>query len=58
MESTIINTTPAGLRELLEFCREPYSSSSEEQVSFEDIFRRRELSRLLGRIAEGRTDKC
>ena len=54
METTIINTTPAGLRELLEFCREPYSSSSEEQVSFEDIFRRRELSRLLGRIAERR----
>lgn len=30
MESTIINTTSAGLRELLDFCREPYSSSSEE----------------------------
>ena len=53
METKIINTTPAGLRELLDFAREPYSSSSEEQVSFEDIFRRRELSRLLGRLAEG-----
>ena len=57
METRIINTTPAGLRELLAFAREPYCSSSEEQVSFEDIFRRRELSRLLGRIAQGRTDK-
>lgn len=57
METTIINTTPAGLRELLDFCREPYASNSEEQVSFEDIFRLNQFAKLLRRLAEGRSER-
>lgn len=57
METKIINTTPAGLRELLDFCREPYASNSEEQVSFEDIFRLNQFAKLLRRLAEGRSER-
>lgn len=53
METKLINTTPAGLRALLAFSREPYRSGPEDQVSFEDLSRLRRLNRLLERADAG-----
>ena len=56
METKVINTTPAGLRALLSFAREPYRSESEDQVCFEDLSRLRRLDRLLEGINQEEDD--